>query len=69
VNENATVRIELCHSDPLIWRQVEVPTSVTLKVLHNIIQAVIWGGSTTDHWLREQRARVSRNSDTGEAID
>ncbi|HUI21832.1 MAG TPA: plasmid pRiA4b ORF-3 family protein [Methylocella sp.] len=41
VNEVATVRIELCHSDPLIWRQVEVPTSVTLKVLHDIIQAAI----------------------------
>jgi Plasmid pRiA4b ORF-3-like protein len=41
VNEIATVRIELCRSDPLIWRQVEVPTSVTLKVLHDIIQAVM----------------------------
>ena len=26
----ATVRIELRDSDPLIWRQVEVPTSITL---------------------------------------
>jgi hypothetical protein len=26
---------------PLIWRQVEVPTSITLKVLHDIIQAVM----------------------------
>jgi hypothetical protein len=41
VNAIATVRIELCHSDPLIWRQVEVPTSVTLKVLHDIIQAAM----------------------------
>jgi hypothetical protein len=40
-NEIATVRIELRHTDPLIWRQVEVPTSITLKVLHDIIQAVI----------------------------
>jgi hypothetical protein len=37
-NEIATVRIELRDSDPVIWRQVEVPTSITLKVLHNIIQ-------------------------------
>jgi hypothetical protein len=37
VNEIATVRIELRHTDPLIWRQVEVPTSITLKVLHDII--------------------------------
>ena len=41
VNEIATVRIELRHTDPLIWRQVEVPTSITLTVLHDIIQAVM----------------------------
>jgi hypothetical protein len=40
-NEIATVRIELRHTDPSIWRQVEVPTSITLKVLHDIIQAVM----------------------------
>jgi hypothetical protein len=41
VNEIATVRIELRHTDPLIWRQFEVPTSIALKVLHDIIQAVM----------------------------
>ena len=35
VNEIATVRIELRDTDPLIWREVEVPTSITLKVLHD----------------------------------
>jgi Plasmid pRiA4b ORF-3-like protein len=40
-NEIATVRIELRHTDPPIWRQVEVPTSITLKVLHDIIQAAM----------------------------
>jgi hypothetical protein len=40
-NEIATVRIELKDTDPLIWREVDVPTSVTLKVLHDIIQAVM----------------------------
>jgi Plasmid pRiA4b ORF-3-like protein len=40
-NEIATVRIELRHTDPLIWRQVEVPSSITFKVLHDIIQAVM----------------------------
>jgi hypothetical protein len=39
--EIATVRIELRGTEPLIWREVEVPTSVTLKVLHDIIQAVM----------------------------
>jgi len=40
-NEIATVQIALRHTDPLIWRQVEVPTSITLEVLHDIIQAVM----------------------------
>jgi hypothetical protein len=40
-NEIATVRIELKDTDPLIWRQVEAPTSITLKVLHDIVQATI----------------------------
>ncbi len=39
--EIATVRIELTHSQPVIWREIEVPTSVTLKVLHEIIQIVM----------------------------
>jgi hypothetical protein len=41
LNEIATVRIELRDTDPVIWRQVEVPTSVTLRVLHDIVQAVM----------------------------
>lgn len=50
VNEIATVRIELRDTDPLIWREVEVPTSITLKVLHDVIQAVMgW----FDHHLWE----------------
>jgi len=40
-NEIATVRIELRDTDPVIWRQVEAPTSITLKVLHRIIQAAM----------------------------
>jgi len=39
--EIATLRIELKHSDPPIWRMVEVPTSITLKVLHDIVQAAM----------------------------
>ena len=37
-NQICTVRIELLDTDPLIWREVEVPTSITLKVLHDIVQ-------------------------------
>jgi hypothetical protein len=41
LNEICTLRIELRDSDPLIWRHVEVPTSITLKVLHDIVQAAM----------------------------
>ena len=39
--EIASLRIELKDSDPLIWRMVEVPTSITLKVLHDIVQVTM----------------------------
>jgi len=39
--EIATARIELMDTDPPIWREVELPTSITLKVLHDIVQATI----------------------------
>jgi hypothetical protein len=39
--EIATIRIELRRIDPLIWRQVEVPTSITIRVLQRIIQAAM----------------------------
>lgn len=37
----ATLRIELLDTDPLIWRQVDVPISISLKTLHNVIQAAM----------------------------
>jgi hypothetical protein len=37
--EIATLRIELKDTDPPIWRVIEAPTSITLKVLHDIVQA------------------------------
>ncbi len=39
--EIATLRIELKDSDPPIWRVAEVPTSITLKVLHDIVQVTM----------------------------
>lgn len=43
LNEIATLRIELLGANPPIWRQLEVPTSITLKVLHDVVQAaMIW---------------------------
>jgi hypothetical protein len=47
LDEIVTIRVELCDSDPPIWREVEVPTSVTLKVLNDIIQIVM--GWTNSH--------------------
>jgi pRiA4b ORF-3-like protein len=38
-DEIATVRIELTDSEPPIWREVEVATSISLKTLHAVIQA------------------------------
>lgn len=39
--EIATLRIELKNAEPPIWRVVEVPTSITLKVLHDIVQVTM----------------------------
>lgn len=65
--EIATVRIELADTDPPIWRQVEVPTSITLKVLHDIVQATI--GWFDDHlWeftIGEQKYGLPMDEDWG----
>jgi len=37
----ATLRIELAGSDPVIWREVEVPTAMTLGDLHQVVQAAM----------------------------
>lgn len=39
--------IALLDTDPLIWREVEVPTSITLKALHDIVQITM--GWLDDH--------------------
>lgn len=37
----ATLRIELLDTEPVIWRQVEIPTAITLKGLHDVVQAAM----------------------------
>jgi hypothetical protein len=37
----AFLRIELEDIEPLIWRRVAVPTSMSLKAVHNVIQAAM----------------------------
>ena len=46
----ATLRIELTFTDPAIWREVEVPTAITLKMLHDIVQAAM-GWNDCHLWL------------------
>lgn len=41
LNEIVSLRIDLVGSKPAIWREVELPTSTTLKVLHDIVQATM----------------------------
>jgi Plasmid pRiA4b ORF-3-like protein len=68
-NDIATVDIELRHTDPLIWRRVEVPTSITLKVLHDIIQVVI-GWFDCHLWeftIGKQRYDLPMDDDWGTA--
>ena len=62
-----TVRIELRGSDPLIWRQVEVPTSITLDVLHDIIQ-IAMGWRDCHPWefkIGKQRYSLPMEDDWG----
>jgi Plasmid pRiA4b ORF-3-like protein len=37
----ATLRIDLIDSNPLIWREIEVPGAMTLKQLHAVVQAAM----------------------------
>ena len=67
LNEIATVRIELQDTDPVIWRQLDVPTSVTLKVLHDIVQAVM-GRCDCHLWeftIGKQRCGPAMDEDWG----
>jgi len=65
--EIATVRIELCDSDPLIWRQVEVPTAITLKGLHEVVQiAMDWENSHLwEFTIAGQRYGLNMDEDWG----
>ena len=67
VSKIATARIELSDTDPLIWREVEVPTSITLKVLHDIVQAVM-GWEDYHLWeftIAKQRYALPMDDDWG----
>lgn len=68
-NEIATIRIELRDTEPVIWRQVEAPTSITLMELHDIIQAVM-GWEDCHLWaftIAKQRYGLPMKDDWGTA--
>jgi hypothetical protein len=46
-------------NDPLIWGQVEIPTSITLKVLHDIIQIALAEASKAAWAIKEAHAENS----------
>lgn len=37
----ASLKVMLEHSDPVIWRRIEVPLTASLQALHDVIQAVM----------------------------
>jgi Plasmid pRiA4b ORF-3-like protein len=64
----AAVLIELMDTDPLIWREVEVPTSISLKTLHAVIQAA-FGWKNYHLWefsLGKRRYGPSSGGDWGQ---
>jgi Plasmid pRiA4b ORF-3-like protein len=68
VEEIATIRIELAGTDPLIWREVEAPVSITFKTLHEIVQSVMnWDDSHLwEFTIAKQRFGLPLDDDWGE---
>ena len=62
-NEIASMRIELTDTAPLIWREVDVPTSLTLRTLHEVIQATIQRLTCRNMPTRRHRMAVQALSD------
>ena len=58
-----TLRIDLVDTDPPIWREIDVPTSMTLKQVHAVVQAAmdwenahLWQFSIGRERIAESRA-------------
>ncbi len=74
--EICSIRIELLRTKPLIWREIEVPTSVTFAVLHDIVQIAMgwfdchlweftvggtnYGPSADDDWGMPPRVNATK---------
>jgi hypothetical protein len=61
------LRIELADISPRIWRRVEVPLDLTLKRLHDVIQAVM--GWQDDHLYAFHVGDTTYGEPTTEAFD
>lgn len=59
-----TLRIELLHVSPLVWRQLEIPVSTTLATLHDIVQAAMgWSDSHLWEFEIDGRSYALQNED------
>lgn len=59
-----TLRIELLHVSPLVWRQLEIPVSITLETLHDIVQAAMgWSDSHLWEFEIDGRSYALQNED------
>lgn len=59
-----TLRIELLHVSPLVWRQLEIPVSTTLETLHDIVQAAMgWSDSHLWEFEIDGRSYALQNED------
>jgi hypothetical protein len=66
-NQIHAVRVELVDSAPLIWREIEVPSSITLWDLHDIIQSVMnWQDyHLFEFTIEKQRYGIPSDEDYG----
>jgi Plasmid pRiA4b ORF-3-like protein len=71
-NAIAVLRIELEDIEPLIWRRVAAPTSMSLKDLHGVIQAVMgWRDCHLWEFVTQGRKyglRISNDPDWNQRI-
>lgn len=58
-----TLRIELCHSTPCVWREFAVPSELSLEDLHDIIQDVMGWEDCHGHMFRKGKTVYMNEED------
>jgi hypothetical protein len=61
-----TLRVELRHIEPLIWRRVHVPTEISLPKLHDVLQVVMGWTDSHLHSFRIGDCGYTNSEDTEE---